>query len=63
MTPDQFKEARQSLGLTQDELGRWLGRSGRNIGQWERGERRIDPTAVIAVRAFQTGYRPDEASA
>lgn len=42
MTGKDFKAIRESLGLTQDELGRWLGLSGRsNVAHIEAGRKAI----------------------
>ena len=58
MTPDEFKLARQSLGLTQSQIAPLVGRKLRNIQQWEAGERMIDPAAVLLMRAYVGGLIP-----
>ena len=53
MTPDQFKQARQSLGLSQERLAAiWnMGANGgRSIRRWECGERPVNPIAAYAIR-------------
>ena len=53
MTPDQFKQARQSLGLSQERLAAiWnMGANGgRSIRRWESGERPVNPIAAYAIR-------------
>ena len=47
MTPDDFRAARQALGLTQNACAARLGiASGRTIRRWEKGQREIDPPAA-----------------
>jgi len=60
MTPAQFTEARKSLGLSTAETAAVLGRTVRNIQQWESGARAIDPSAARLMVAYQAGYRPDD---
>ncbi|AZB63135.1 helix-turn-helix domain-containing protein [Cereibacter sphaeroides] len=60
MTPAEFREARQTLGLTQAGLAALVGRQARNIRQWEAGDRAIDDAAVRLVRAYLDGYRPSD---
>ena len=46
MTPEQFKQARQSLGLTGEQLGEWMGYGGGakgSISRIEGGKVRITP--------------------
>ncbi len=60
MTPAEFRQARKSLGLTQGQLAPLVGRKVRNVQQWERGDRTIDPAAVRLLRAYSEGYRPQD---
>lgn len=41
MTPEQIKQARQSLGLNQSEMARSMGVNRVTYTKWERGEQRI----------------------
>lgn len=51
MTPEQFKEARLTLGLTQQQLATlWGIGCGRTIRRWESGERPMNPLAAYALR-------------
>ncbi len=51
MTPEQFKDARQALGLSQKGMADLLGVSGdRTIRKWEEGERDISAPVAILVR-------------
>ena len=51
VTPDQFKEARQLLGFTQQGLAdEWGMGNGRTIRKWESGERPVSPLAAYALR-------------
>ena len=50
MTPEQFKEARLKLGLTQPQLATlWGIGCGRTIRRWESGERPMNPLAAYAL--------------
>ena len=65
MTPDEIKRARQSLGLTQSQLGQMLDTDGQTIRRME-----MPPDAATArkpvarmarlIRAYLDGYRPDD---
>ena len=59
MTPTELKQARHTLGLTQAAIAPLLGRKLRNLQQWEAGEREIDGAAVLLIKAYLSGYRPD----
>jgi len=52
MTPQQFKQARKSLGLSQAQLAdEWsMGDNGdRTIRRWESGERPVNPVAAYCI--------------
>lgn len=52
MTPQQFKEARQSLGFTQSTLAlEWsMGKNGaRTIRRWEAGDVPVNPIAAYCI--------------
>lgn len=52
MTPEQVKEARRRLGLTQTQLAKRLrmrGNGARQIRAWERGEAPITGPASLAI--------------
>lgn len=51
MTPAEYREIRQSLGLTQRELAERLGVDPQTISRRERGELPILREAVLAIRA------------
>ena len=58
MTPERFKKARQSLGLTQLQLSKkWnMGANGgRTIRRWESGERPVNPIAAYALALMIEG--------
>ena len=47
MTSKQFREMRESLGLSQEQLAKLLGvSSGRTVRRWELGEREISETTA-----------------
>jgi transcriptional regulator with XRE-family HTH domain len=50
MTSLEFKEARHSLGVSQSEFGRRIGKSLRTIAGYEAGDRPIDLTTQLAVK-------------
>lgn len=66
MTPDEFKAARQKLGLSAAQLGAVLGTDGRTIRKWEADPefastaRGPNPVAAQAMRWFLAGFRPPE---
>ena len=65
MTPDEFKAARQKLGLTQAELGRVLDTAPQTIRKWEMPDsastaRSVNPVAAQAMRWFLDGFRPPD---
>lgn len=64
VTPSQLKKARQSLGLTLDQMAGMLGYQGHNrrgqMHHLETGEREIRPAQRRLVEAYLSGYRPDD---
>lgn len=62
MTPAQFKVARQTLGLSQSQLGRILDTDPRTIRKWEHddGTRPPNPVASRVMGWMLAGYRPPE---
>ncbi|MFO1071112.1 MAG: helix-turn-helix domain-containing protein [Geminicoccaceae bacterium] len=65
MTPEEFKRARQALGLTQSELGAVLDTAPQTIRKWEMAgdrstARSVNPVAAQAMRWFLDGFRPPE---
>jgi DNA-binding XRE family transcriptional regulator len=55
MTPEQFQQARQTLGLTQSALGDLLGLHKRQIIRIEGGDLR--PIHALAMLALLDGHR------
>lgn len=55
MTPTEFIQARQSLGLSQSALGDLMGLGKRQIIRIEAGE--IRPIHALAMRALLDGHR------
>ena len=50
MTPDEFREARRKLGLSQQQLAELMCvQSGRTIRRWENGERDIPGPAQVLL--------------
>lgn len=65
MTPEEFKEARRKLGLTQSELGALLDTAPQTIRKWEMADSRssarsVNPVAARAMHWFLSGFRPPE---
>lgn len=62
MTPTQIKEARHTLGLTLEAMGKLLGYSGANVRSMmddlETGRRPVREAQRRLVEAYLSGYRP-----
>lgn len=59
MTPAEFKEARQSLGLGQMQMAQMLGFSRKaSVGDMERAVKPITDQTARLMRAYIAGYRP-----
>ncbi|HEX8621462.1 MAG TPA: hypothetical protein VF718_05770 [Allosphingosinicella sp.] len=62
MTGDEVKAIFKGLGLTQSELASWLlltgGDPGQTVRSWETERRPGSGPAEVALRSFQTGFRP-----
>lgn len=62
MEPDQIKEARHSLGLSQLQLGLMLGYTGAHVrvqvDNLETGRRPLRGCQERLLRAYLEGYRP-----
>ncbi|MGZ3771363.1 MAG: helix-turn-helix domain-containing protein [Bdellovibrio sp.] len=54
MSPKRFREMRESLGLTQEELSKALGVAKLTISQYETGFRRPGKTVVILMTVLET---------
>jgi DNA-binding XRE family transcriptional regulator len=52
MTPQELKEARQMLGLTQTDMGAALGISGKQIYNLEAGKKPIQKQTELAVECL-----------
>ena len=64
MTPEQFQQARQSLGLPDPDLARMLGvsprRSAQTFSDWKRGVKDMDEGRARLLQAYLDGYRPQD---
>ena len=65
MTPQEFKEARHTLGLSLSELGHILNTHPRTIRKWEakpdlNNARNPNPVASQVMRWMLNGFRPPE---
>lgn len=61
-TPQQFKQARNKLGLSAKQLGTILNTDPRTIRRWEdeSGTRPPNPVACRVMEWLLTGWRPPE---
>ena len=55
MTTDQIRQARQSLGLTQQGLADKLGIKLAKLRNWEQGRNAVSDEAVTAIRWLVNG--------
>lgn len=65
MKPIEIKQARQTLGLSANQLGDMLDTDGQTIRRMEQSEtaktfRTPAPRMVRLIRAYLDGYRPDD---
>jgi DNA-binding transcriptional regulator YiaG len=65
MTPKELKEARKTLGLTQDQMGRMLDTTGRVVRTMESDpstsqHRTPAPRMERLIKAYLEGFRPDD---
>lgn len=63
MTPQEFKEARQKLGLTQSQLAQILDTAPQTIRKWEMSQdrstaRSVNPVAARVMEWMLEGFRP-----
>jgi len=62
LTPTEFKQARQKLGLSASQLGHILNTDPRTVRKWEQedGTRPPNPIACRVMEWMLNGYRPPE---
>jgi transcriptional regulator with XRE-family HTH domain len=61
MTPVEFRAARKSLGLTQEQCARLLGYGSKvRISEIENGKRGASDAVLLLLGAFLSGYRPPD---
>jgi len=60
MTPDEYRVALKSLGLTQNEAGRWLGVHEQSGRRWA-SEGPPEPVAKILRLVIALGLTPQKA--
>jgi len=53
MTAQELREARQSLGFTQQQLADHLGVSRVTVARWETGAWPVPPMVAIAMKGMQ----------
>jgi DNA-binding transcriptional regulator YiaG len=60
MTPAEIRQARETLGLTPEQIAPLLGYSDRaRIYEIEGGKRNPSASALALLRAYLDGYRPE----
>ena len=57
MTPDELKETRSRLGLTQTQLAQELGVTLNAVQRWEAGERPIRRVTELALETLERRRR------
>lgn len=60
-TKDDFKNAKQELGMSASQLAKTLrmgGRADRTIRRYESGDTPVPGPVSVAVEALLTGFRP-----
>jgi transcriptional regulator with XRE-family HTH domain len=60
MSPEELVAARKALGLSQEELGRRLGKSKQTINAWENDRAPIDTMVGLAISALTPRDRTPE---
>ena len=65
MTPEEIKEARQKLGLSQSQLGAVLDTDASTVRKMELApesstHRKPAPRMLRLIQAYLEGYRPDD---
>lgn len=59
MTPDDFRDARKTLGLTQAQLSALLGYHAKTrVSAIETGQARPGAAVCLLLQAYLDGYRP-----
>jgi len=59
MTPQEIKEIRTRLGISQEDFARLLGISLQSIGRWERGKAKPSRLAVKRLKEIATKEKHD----
>lgn len=60
MTPEQFKEARNKMGVSQDKMAALLGlNSGRAVRAYELGERKISGPVMKLMEIFSRNFKTE----
>lgn len=55
MTPSKLREARQSLGLTQEQLADEIGASLASVRNWEQGRCKVNRVAAKQIQKMLDG--------
>jgi transcriptional regulator with XRE-family HTH domain len=60
-TAEQFRQARKSLGLSQQQLGALVGYPRKmTVSDWETERNPIPPPVARLLQAYLDGYRPKD---
>jgi transcriptional regulator with XRE-family HTH domain len=49
MTPDELRQLREGMGMSQEALAKELGVWANTVARWERGERAMSHVAYLAL--------------
>lgn len=60
MTPEQFKQKREAVNLTQQELADLWGHDARTIRRWESGQTEIPTLAKWGIQMLEIVTAPSE---
>lgn len=55
MTPDEIRDTRRALGVTQSQFAALLGVSMQSVAAWEQGTRPISQVVSMAIKGIQDG--------
>ena len=57
LTADSFRAWREHMGVSQKQLGDWLGTSARTVKNYETGRSEIPRSITLACAALSLGFR------
>jgi hypothetical protein len=54
-----FRESQSRIGCSGAQLSRWIGFSPEQISRWRCGHWPVPPVVAFAMKALESGMRPD----